>query len=501
MSRRAVLTALLVVSLVGTAVALPPPGLPGDDLPDAPASDHDTYAIQQGGTCVPVKPIRGNQNVVEFYDYRNPYTEPSDWSYSSFAPSSVTRDNGSTMFLYEAPNGVVSLVILHDQRRSERIGDGLPMSAVTFRFGGLPGSGQWVLMDDTYENRDDRWSRNRIDWTWTGSRVDGAVFRGLSGEFRMTVVPRWNEDAALHDTRFESESVNSWTFLSGSVGNPSETQLDMGTPLVVTPDGCGAPPEAALSATGSDEGDETDGSEAKTGEPVSFDAGETTDPDDDVTEYRWDFDGDGTVDETTKNPTIEHVFESPGEYSARVTVVDSEGHTDAATATVRVSRPIPDISVASASLDQPQVSPGETVTVTATLENVGDGDGTAIVELSVEETAVESKQVDVPAGASREVTFTYRAESPGEHAVRVSGVEGEAGTVEAGTLVVERSTTTESPGDGTGDSETGDDEKTGDETKSDSNALPGLDVLAAHPKWGTIAVGLALLAGAIAARR
>ncbi|WP_458184966.1 PKD domain-containing protein [Haladaptatus sp. NG-WS-4] len=476
MSRRAVLSVLLVLSTLGTAAALPPPGLPGDDLPDAPASDHDTYAVQQGDTCVPVKPVQGNQNVVEFYDYRNPHTEPSDWSYSSFAPSSLTRDNGSTMFLYEAPDGVVSLVILHDQRRASRTGQRLPMSAVTFRFGGLPASGQWVLMDDTYEGRDDRWSRNRIDWTWTGSRVDGAVFRGLSGEFRTTVSPRWNEAAALHDPRFGSEPVNSWTFLSGSVANPTETELDMDAPLVVEPGGCGAPPEAALTASGTDDG-------AKTGEPVSFDASGTTDPDDDVTEYRWDFDGDGSVDETTKQPTATHVFESPGEYTARVTAVDSEGQTDNATATVRVTRASADVRVTDASLDPSKVSEGESVTVTATLENAGDGDGTATAELSVAGTVVETKRVAVPAGESRDVQFTYRAESPGEHAVRVSGAE-------AGTLVVKRAETSESPGDGT----------TGDVTQ-ERNDLPGMDELAAHPEWGAVAVALVLLGGAIAARR
>ncbi|WP_227352708.1 PKD domain-containing protein [Haladaptatus salinisoli] len=394
MSGRTAVIALLLLSTLGTAAALPPPGLPGGDLPDAPASEHDVYAVEQGDTCVAVKPIQGNENVVRFYDYRNPYTEPSDWSYSSFAPSSLTRENGSTMFLYEAPDGVVSLVILHDRRRAGRTGENLPMSAVSFRFDGLPESGRWVLMDDTYEGREDRWSRNRIDWTWTGSRIDGAVFRGLSGDFRTTVSPSWNEDAALHDPRFGSEPVNSWTFLSGSASDPTETDLDMGAPVTVHPGGCGAPPEAALSVRGA--------GGVGTGESVTFDASGTSDPDGDVAAYRWDFDGDGTVDQTTNESTVDHAYETPGERTARVTVVDGEGQTDEANATVRVA------------------------------EGTTDG----------------------------------------------------------------RSSTT-SNGRTSGSA----DESTDGGVTLEPNALPGTDVLVEHPEWTTVGVALALLAGAVAARR
>ncbi len=331
MSRHIELTVLLccalVVSTFGIATAVPPPGLPGGSLPDTPASEHDSYVVEQGSNCVPVTPIQGNQTVTEFYDYRNPYTQPSDWSYSSFAPRSVTRENGSTMFLYESPDGVVSLVLLHDRLRKERTGDQLPMSAASFSFDGLPESGEWVVMDDTYDGRDDRWSRNQIDWTWTGSRVDGAVFRGLSGEFETTISPSWNENAALYDSRFATESVDSWSLLSGSASSPNETELDMESAVVVRPGTCGSSPEAALSASDS----------ANVNERVTFDASGTTDPDNDLTEFRWDFDGDGNVDETTTKPTTNHVYESTGEKTVRVTAVDSEGSTDNATVTVSVT--------------------------------------------------------------------------------------------------------------------------------------------------------------------
>ncbi len=63
--------------------------------------------------------------------------------------------------------------------------------------------------------------------------------------------------------------------------------------------------------------------EPEAGEPVIFDASETTDPDGSVAEYWWDF-GDGTAE--IGNP-ISHTFEEPGEYSVVLTVADGDGDT------------------------------------------------------------------------------------------------------------------------------------------------------------------------------
>src|SRR6056297_3101389 len=178
MRRGASAVALLVVASVvlsGLAVGLPPgppPGLPGDDLPDAPAADAGTFSVKQGDTCVPVQPFQGNQRVDEFYDYRTPYTNESSYRYATFMPDRFTRENASSLFLYEGPDGVVSLVVVHDEQAAREVRP-LPRSAVTFRFDGLPDSGEWVLVDDTYDDRDDRFDRNRIDWRWGGSRADG----------------------------------------------------------------------------------------------------------------------------------------------------------------------------------------------------------------------------------------------------------------------------------------------------------------------------------------
>jgi PKD repeat protein len=56
-----------------------------------------------------------------------------------------------------------------------------------------------------------------------------------------------------------------------------------------------------------------------------------SDADGKIAEYRWDFEGDGTVDETTKANTATHTYEQAGTFQARVTAVDDDGITGSAT--------------------------------------------------------------------------------------------------------------------------------------------------------------------------
>ena len=58
---------------------------------------------------------------------------------------------------------------------------------------------------------------------------------------------------------------------------------------------------------------------------VTLDASGSSDADGSIAEYRWDVDGDGTVDQTTTDPTLTHVYPSDGRRAAVVTVVDDDG--------------------------------------------------------------------------------------------------------------------------------------------------------------------------------
>lgn len=78
-------------------------------------------------------------------------------------------------------------------------------------------------------------------------------------------------------------------------------------------------------------------SSPSTGETVTLDASGTSDPDGSIAEYRWDVDGDGTVDQTTTSATVDYSYSAAGTVEASVTVEDDDGATDQATTTVDVS--------------------------------------------------------------------------------------------------------------------------------------------------------------------
>jgi PKD repeat protein len=68
---------------------------------------------------------------------------------------------------------------------------------------------------------------------------------------------------------------------------------------------------------------------------VEFDASGSFDPGGDIVNYAWDWDGNGTTDDTTAGPVIEHTYAAAGNFNARVTVTDDEGETDTASVQIR----------------------------------------------------------------------------------------------------------------------------------------------------------------------
>jgi PKD repeat protein len=63
------------------------------------------------------------------------------------------------------------------------------------------------------------------------------------------------------------------------------------------------------------------------GQAAKFDASSSTDPDDAITSYRWDF-GDGTSQSTTA-PVITHAYSQTGRMAVTLTVIDAGGNSDA----------------------------------------------------------------------------------------------------------------------------------------------------------------------------
>lgn len=85
-------------------------------------------------------------------------------------------------------------------------------------------------------------------------------------------------------------------------------------------------------------------------QPVTLDASGSSDPDGTVTQYEWDFNGDGVYDQTTSQPTVNHTFSgAAGERTVGLRVTDNGASTGTTTAKVNlVLAPVPGTLSASA---------------------------------------------------------------------------------------------------------------------------------------------------------
>lgn len=79
--------------------------------------------------------------------------------------------------------------------------------------------------------------------------------------------------------------------------------------------------------------------EGTVGEPISFDASASHDPDGYIDQYGWDWDDNGSVDEFTQTPTNSHTWDT--EFSGTVTliVLDNDGYANSISFQVTVTDP------------------------------------------------------------------------------------------------------------------------------------------------------------------
>ncbi|WP_424018546.1 hypothetical protein ACOZ4N_03465 [Halorientalis pallida] len=209
----------------GIAVA----GCTDHDAPDLDEvadgkSDETYYCLQKKWffekKLVEITPLKGSIPVEQLYGWDRTH-------YSSVGTKPLQRENTCTVFLYEGPDGDVSLVIVHEKWTGDNDG-----GAASFTFLGLPADGSWIVRDDDYDSPSsfDQWETEgllqTVHWTWAGGRNDGGAYGPLDDDLYFRIDPAFNEDAELYGEEYEG-TVEKWQLLSGRLDDPERHTLWM----------------------------------------------------------------------------------------------------------------------------------------------------------------------------------------------------------------------------------------------------------------------------------
>ncbi|HEX2103200.1 MAG TPA: PKD domain-containing protein [Solirubrobacteraceae bacterium] len=147
-------------------------------------------------------------------------------------------------------------------------------------------------------------------------------------------------------------------------------------------------------------------------ETVSFDGSASSDPDGSIVSYAWDFDGNGTLDETSATATTAHAYPTAGTFTVRLRVTDNRGNTHDATRSIAVRSRVPTATIAPTPAT---VSKGQAVSFDGS--GSSDADGTIV---KFEWNLDGAGFVEGPATTSR----SYAAAGPVTIGLRVTDNDG-----------------------------------------------------------------------------
>ena len=142
-----------------------------------------------------------------------------------------------------------------------------------------------------------------VSWMWDDGKADGMVLGPLGTEFEMTAYPQF------------TSGITAVKFLSGGLASPQEVDLNLIDPIIIkgTPN---EPPRVLFAIFPA---------RPHINELITFDARATFDPDGAITEYAWDFNGDGSFDLSTEDPVMIHSYSTGGIKHVMLRATDAEG--------------------------------------------------------------------------------------------------------------------------------------------------------------------------------
>jgi len=218
------------------------------------AAGNQSYVAVQDGECTPITSFASNESVIEYYDYRlpsqfddNPYVNATGSAFGSEGTIDLQAEDSSVVFLYtDTEENTTNLVFVHGQEANDNSSGG----AATFEISGLPEDGEWVIRDDDYNDTTsiDNWNvtdtESTVDWAWSDAATDGGVYSEIDNETSVTIVPAFNEAAALFGENGNG-TVEAWQVLSNettTTDNVTEdvtrTDLDLNETLQIAAGTC-----------------------------------------------------------------------------------------------------------------------------------------------------------------------------------------------------------------------------------------------------------------------
>ncbi len=161
------------------------------------------------------------------------------------------------------------------------------------------------------------------------------------------------------------------------------------------------------------------------GEPISFNASASRDPDATITDYKWDLDNSGKfATDTGTTPTLTHTFTAPGAYKVILKITDSKGQQETTERTVNISNTV----TANLAASMNPVGAGQQDTFTA----VGSSDiGGTITDYKWDLDGNGTYETDT--GTTKTVTKTFS--TPGTYTIGLQ-VTDSHGAIATSTLSV-----------------------------------------------------------------
>jgi PKD repeat protein len=246
----------------------------------------------------------------------------------------------------------------------------------------------------------------------------------------------------------ESAGINlSWTTESGDAGDYTAT--------VTSADDTASTPVTVSGDKGLSASFDVNQSTILVGNAIRFNGSASTDPDGQITDYRWDFDGDGTTDATGR--TVTRAFDSAGNYTVELTVIDNSINTDTVSRTITVESESNGTDVLTVASAPKTVAPDTTFNIDYTIRNADsqaasytlnindlpsgvtvDGFAGDIQSSSPEASPPATSTTLISPGDTATVTVTYRAEAglSGDRSVGVEAVQPLSGTTDTASSVV-----------------------------------------------------------------